>query len=160
MTRYLVLTPEWPDDTEERTVFIRDGFSLLAFLFPVPWLLLRRLWFHAIMILAATTGMSMLGASSGHGVAATLVTTLLFALVGLEANHWRAQRLIRHGYAESGIVHAASAADAEIIYFHDRAQLAPPPPEPAAIRRDKPVAGPAMPVRGGMVGLVGHRGDL
>uniref|UniRef100_UPI00388D670C DUF2628 domain-containing protein n=1 Tax=Lacticaseibacillus paracasei TaxID=1597 RepID=UPI00388D670C len=55
MTSYIVLVPPLQDNQrqDDKTVFIRDGFSIVAFFLPVPWLLFNRLWFEAALVFAA-----------------------------------------------------------------------------------------------------------
>ncbi|MEP7452646.1 DUF2628 domain-containing protein [Phyllobacterium sp. SB3] len=161
MASFIVLTPQLrnglPD--EDRAVFIRDGFIWLAFIFPVPWLLLQRLWLEAGLVLAATIAVSLIGSYTGHADMAAIITALLSLLVGLEASRWRHAKLERKGFEQRAVVDAANAGDAEIAYFYGDDFVAEQPSEPTA-RVDMPAQARGFkPVVGGMVGLVSHRGE-
>jgi hypothetical protein len=161
MASYLVLTPELRNGhrDDDRTVFVRDGFAFLAFILPVPWLLVQRLWFEAGLVLAATIAISMVGSYTGHEDMAAIVTLLLSLLVGFEANSWRAARLERKGFEPQAVVAARNVADAEIVYFHGDDFVAEPvTAAEVRTRLSLPPVSP-KPALGGMVGLVSHRGE-
>jgi len=159
MASFFVLTPRLRNGHEDHdnTVFVRDGFAWLAFILPIPWLLLQRLWFEAALVLAATVALSIVGAATGHSDMAGVVTALLSLLVGLEGNNWRAAKLERNGFEQGAVVTADQAIDAETAYFY-RNDLAAKPisaPQPTVL---SPSIG-QKPLAGGMVGLVSHRGE-
>jgi hypothetical protein len=162
MASFVVLTPPLRNGhrDEDRTVFIRDGFVWLGLIFPVPWLLLHRLWFEAALVLAATIAISLVGTSTGHANMAAAITMLLSLLVGLEASRWRYAKLERKGFEQRAVVDAANAGEAEIAYFYGEGFMANPVSEQAA-KRDTPppYLSNSKPSLGGMVGLVGHRGE-
>jgi hypothetical protein len=147
---------------DDSTVFIRDGFSALAFILPVPWLLVQRLWFEAALIFALTLGISMAGALTGYENTAVVVTLLLSILVGFEANNWRAAALERRGFEQLAVVDARNADDAETVWFfrQDFTESVPS----TGVKSDAavlPTARKPAPQRatGGMVGLVSLRGE-
>lgn len=161
MASFIVLTPGLRNDelVDDRTVFVRDGFALLAFILPIPWLLVQRLWFEAVLVLAATIALSAVGSATGHGDMAAVVTALLSLLVGLEGNNWRAAKFERKGFEQSAVVTADNAIDAETIYFYGNDFAAAPLPAPrATVDTSLPETG-SKPVSGGMLGLVSHRGE-
>lgn len=163
MASFLVLAPRPQNGQrdDDSTVFIRDGFAFLAFVLPVPWLLVHRLWFEAALVMGLTVVISAVGNSTGHDNMAAFATALLSLLVGFEANNWRASRLERRGFEQIGIVDSDSAADAETAWFLG------PKFAPAMMRQEAagpkvvmpPLRGGPNPVLGSMVGLVSHRGD-
>lgn len=163
MASYIVLIPPLQDNQrqDDRTVFIRDGFALIAFFLPVPWLLFNRLWFEAALVFAAVAAISIVGSYTWHASLAEIVAALLALLVAFEANNWRINALERRGFDQAAIIDARSAADAETIYFHGDAFAADPDPVPPAIDLVMPSAVPApkKPAVGGMLGLVGYRGE-
>jgi len=164
MASFLVLAPRSQNGQRDvdSAVFIRDGFAVLAFILPVPWLLVQRLWFEAALILGLTIAISVVGDFTGHDDLAAFVTALLSLLVGFEANNWRAVALERRGLEQVGIVDAGNAADAETIWFLGPNFIsAATPPVPPSIRSDPPLLPTAghKPALGGMVGLVSHRGE-
>lgn len=167
MASFLVLAPRSTNGgrDDENAVFIRDGFAVLAFILPVPLLLIQRLWFEAALVLAVTAGISMAGTLTGHEDMAAFVTILLSLLVGFEANAWRAAALERRGFEQLAVVDAQNADDAETVWFlgpnfvpSTRPAVSTDtrpytPLDPAATR--KPAVQPSI----GMVGLVSHRGE-
>ncbi|MBZ9792760.1 DUF2628 domain-containing protein [Rhizobium sp. 3T7] len=115
---YLVLTaPGGTDTNHEKTRFIRDGFTVLGFLFPWIWLAFHRLWYYAI---AAFLLQSLGGALADRadlwpvGVAITFGTSLL---VALEGQNLRVRNLVAKGWDEADLVSVDSLRTAEEIYF-------------------------------------------
>lgn len=161
MASFVVLTPQLrnglPD--EDRAVFIRDGFAWLGFIFPVPWLLLQRLWLEAGLVLAATIAISLIGSYTGHADMAAVITALLSLLVGLEASRWRYAKLERKGFEQRAVVEAANTGDAEIAYFYGNDFVLEPLSEPTVRVDMLPHTLSSKPALGGMVGLVSHRGE-
>ncbi|MBN9138495.1 MAG: DUF2628 domain-containing protein, partial [Phyllobacterium sp.] len=100
MTSYIALVPPLQDNQrqDDKTVFIRDGFSIVAFFLPVPWLLFNRLWFEAALVFAAVAAISIVGSYTGHGSLAEIVAALLALLVAFEANNWRIRALEQRGF--------------------------------------------------------------
>jgi hypothetical protein len=82
-------------------VLVREGFSWLAFLFNVLWLLWHRLWLAALgyLVLAVLVGALLPG--GGVGFAAGLA---LQFLLGAHANDLRRWALARRGYAQAHVV--------------------------------------------------------
>ncbi|MGH6860201.1 MAG: DUF2628 domain-containing protein [Phyllobacterium sp.] len=161
MASFIVLTPSRNGQKDEsKAVFVRDGFAVLAFILPVPWLLFRRLWFEAGLVLAAMIAISMVGSITGHGDMSTAVTLLLCLLIGMEANNWRTARFERKGFEQRAVIDAENVIDAETVYFHAN-------DVPAALPAERPrlqdgahlQTGAAKPLSGGMLGLVSHRGE-
>lgn len=163
MASFLILAPQSQNGQrdDDKTIFIRDGFSVLALVLPFIWLLIHRLWFEATLVLVVTGVISVVGNYTGHDDMAAFVTALLSLLVGFEANNWRAAALERRGFEQVAIVDADNAADAETIWFlGPRFGSAVTPSVPATTRSDKPLLPVGnKPALGGMVGLVSHRGE-
>ncbi len=133
MATYVVM--EAPADRDgERTLFIGQGFSVLAFVLPLVWLVWRRLWVEAAMVLALTLFLSLAARQGWLSEAGVAVTSLLVSLyVALEATTMRITGLARRGWQETGLVQADNAAEAEIRWFTDSAgmsgdEVAPPAP--------------------------------
>jgi hypothetical protein len=163
MASYIVLVPPLQNNQrqDDKTVFIRDGFAIIAFFLPVPWLLFNRLWFEAALVFAAVAAISIVGSYSGHGNLAEIVAALLALLVAFEASNWRIKALERRGFDAAAIVGARSAADAEIAYFHGDHFIETPAPALPNATSTNPLGMTAdsKPVAGGMLGLVGYRGE-
>ena len=145
MAAYLVLEPP-EGDAEKRAVrarLIRDGFSWLAFLFPVPWFLFHRLWIEALVALAATFGVAVAAELLGLGHGGTALSLLVSLAVGLEGEALRAAALRRRGWREWGVVEAENREEAEMRYLTEAEMPSPLP------------AGPSSTMRGGLEPMLG-----
>jgi hypothetical protein len=115
MASYVVMQP--PAGTTkaevERTRYIRDGFHVLAFLFPFLWLLWHRLWFEALLAIGVAVALALVGETTGFGVAISLLSLLVAVFVGLEGAAFRVAALRRRGWIEAGVVDAANLDEAE-----------------------------------------------
>ena len=154
MTRYVVLEPPPangdPDPAggvadgaaapNDRAIFVRDGFSVWAFLFSALWLLRYRLWLAAVVTLVLVVGLSFLDAVPGFGPAVPILELLVGLLVGLEGPSLRIEKLRRQGWTEAAAFHADDRDEAEIVYYAGKASGDPssalagkavPPPLPA-----------------------------
>ena len=87
----------------ERFVFVRDGFSIWAFLLAPLWMLRHRLWLaflgYVIVVVALSLGLRAIGASA---TLANIVTALVSLLVGFEAAHVAPLRARASGLEECG----------------------------------------------------------
>jgi len=137
----------------ERFAFVRDGFSVWAFLFAPLWMLCHRLWLvlalYLVGLAALETGLVALGAPR-TGIA--LVGVVISLLIGLEASTLRRFTLRERGWKQIGIVSGDDLEDAERRFFEAWLRRAPragapggasaavPPPAAAnaAIRRPPP----------------------
>ncbi|GGB40448.1 hypothetical protein GCM10011316_10650 [Roseibium aquae] len=122
-TTFYVMAPPDADpditaaETAERLVFVPDRFSILAFAFSVPWMLVHRMWFVLLGYLALTLAIELVAfwtVGAAAGVAALAVS---FAF-GLEAQGLRKWSLERKGYRQVGLVAAGDLEEAEIRFFH------------------------------------------
>ena len=118
MASYLILTPPGgPDRNHENTRFIRDGFSLPAFLFPTLWMLYHRLWLLAAAVfLLQGVGLELTRRPGlwPAGIALIIGVRLLAALEGRQAFF---RRLVWSGWTEEALVSARRLGEAEEIYF-------------------------------------------
>ena len=120
MKRYYVLIPPGGDESGMKTLFVRDAFSWIGFLLPVPWLMFRRLWMLSLICLLAY----FLGAFAedwlGYAVLPTAVGIVVSLWIGFEGGHLRAQTLQAKGWTIDDIVAADQLSDAEELYFAGR----------------------------------------
>ncbi|UVC08516.1 DUF2628 domain-containing protein [Rhizobium sp. TH2] len=139
MTRsYYVLTAPASTETDRDTKFIRDGFSWLAFLLPLPWLLVKRLWviaLAAVLVYLVTIYIAEQYRLDALPIAFTFVLSLWTAL---EGGHAQARSLERKGWQLERVIAADRLSDAEAIYFADEA---------SSKRREPERPLPALPVR-------------
>ncbi|HEY2526971.1 MAG TPA: DUF2628 domain-containing protein [Xanthobacteraceae bacterium] len=107
-----------PLSAAERYVFVRDGFSIAAFLFAPFWMLWHRLWL-ALALYVVVTGLleTVLMAVGASPMTVTLLAALISLLVGLEAGSLRRLTLSRRGYKQVGLVSGADIEDAERRFF-------------------------------------------
>ncbi|UUP17595.1 DUF2628 domain-containing protein [Nitratireductor thuwali] len=142
MASYLVVEPETETgDAAEKAVVLRDGFSFFAFLAPVIWFLVHRMWWEALAALALALALAALGTVAGYSAAAFIVSLCVSFLIGMEAQSWRVASLQRRGWHVWGVVEANSKDEAEIRYAAESASgpqyvrtsqrpAAAPPPVP------------------------------
>jgi Protein of unknown function (DUF2628) len=102
----------------ERFVFVRDGFSVWAFLLAPLWMLRHRLWLafvgYVIVVVVLSLGLRAIGASA---TLADIVTALVSLLVGFEAATLRRFALARRGWRNVGIVVGDDLESAERRFF-------------------------------------------
>jgi len=157
MASFVIMEPPAKAGTNaaEGTLFVRDGFSLMAFFVPFLWLLFHRLWFEAILVVAAAVALGMAGDYWNLAGTAAVLSLMVSILVALEGNNWRIAALRRRGYAEKGVIEADDRSEAEIRYFAGGDFNAEAPATAPATRTARPV--PLAPSRpGGTLGLVGY----
>ncbi|MGU3574045.1 DUF2628 domain-containing protein [Brucellaceae bacterium C25G] len=167
MASFVVLEPEdLSENTQaEKTVFVRDGFALFALIVPFFWLLSKRLWLEAFVVLAATIA---IGSAANAPQLAPAVPALIFlvsVLVALEGNNWLVAKWRRRGFVEKAVIDANDLGEAEIRYFVDHSA---PTSSAATIDDDKDPTtdqqnfvktSPHLPHIGSQIGLVSHRGE-
>lgn len=99
------------------TVLVREGFALLAFLFPALWFLFNRMWLVLVLYLASA---AILGAAlrdlpeeliGAAGLAAQL-------LIGFHARDLRRWTLARRGWRMLGVVAAEGGEDAALARLY------------------------------------------
>lgn len=150
MASFVVLTPPGgPLPDHRTTLLIRDGFSFAAFVFPLVYLLLFRLWLPALGFLLLqgllTLGLEASGAPDG----AYLILVALNLWPALEAGNLRVAALVGRGHRIAAVIAAPDLETAEAIFFSGEASpaaspaRAPSSPVPQAVA-PRPPAGPAL----------------
>jgi hypothetical protein len=138
-----------------RFVFVRDGFSLLAFLLAPLWMLRHRMWLVLAGFLVVTaglaTGLQYLEAPSDVTVT---VAGLIALLVGIEAGTLRRFTLGRRGFSHVGVVVADDREMAERRFFDSWVQTAASLPDDAMSPLPRMV-----PVTPDVIGLFPQPGD-
>ncbi len=106
-----------PDKVEE-AVFVKEGFSFLAFIFTFFWTLYHRLWLPSIAIAVFYALFTQLESRSiiSHAVGAIIQAGVGF-YIGFNANDWLAARYTRKGYTLIGVVYARNESDAQLRFF-------------------------------------------
>ncbi|MFT4183558.1 MAG: DUF2628 domain-containing protein [Rhizobium sp.] len=118
MASYLILTPPGgADRNQDRTRFIRDGFSWTAFLLPTLWMLYHRLWLHAAAaFLLQGIGLELLR-RPGLFAAGGAILIGVRILAALEGQHAFYRGLAGRGWKTEDLVSAHNLATAEEIHF-------------------------------------------
>ncbi|MBB4117182.1 hypothetical protein FHT80_006566 [Rhizobium sp. BK226] len=122
---YIFLTPPGGSGaTVNETRTIRDGFTLLGFLFPWAWLLAHRLWLHAAAAFLLQGIGGALMDEPGLGPAGAAIMLGVNMLVGLEGQNFRIRSLAAKGWNEDALIAADTIGIAEQVYFADRTGVA------------------------------------
>ena len=86
-------------------VFLKDGFSFMAFVFSGFWTLWHRMWFVSPLIFAGLGLLELLLTFIGVADEFRIVMTMGFSLVvGFGAHDWLSCSLLRRGYSLDGLV--------------------------------------------------------
>ena len=145
----------------DRFIFLRESFSLGAFLFGPLWMIWRRLWvvlvIYLVVLAAVEFGLRRLGIAMSSRIA---VYALIQLLVGVEAASLRRWTLTRRGWRDCGIVIGDDRDLAERRFFEARSTRAQPasvyptpvPPLAAASPRSGPDVTGLFPDPGGAGG--------
>jgi hypothetical protein len=158
MKRYYVLVPTASWRKELETKFIRDGFSWIRFLLPLPWLLFRRLWWPAAFVFLLYL-FSIVAADLYNMEILPLAFSVIISLwVGLEGGHIRAEVLRRKGWILDAVVLAPSLDDAELSYFSRNEESESEEAAPAMAPTGRTSAGTERPSLAlGLIGPYGGR---
>jgi len=102
----------------DRFAFVRDGFSVWAFLFAVLWMLWHRLWLvllaYVVVVVGIETALRYAGFS---GPVLAIVAVFISLLVGIESSTLRRFALARRGWKNVGIVGGTNTEAAERRFF-------------------------------------------
>lgn len=102
----------------EGTIFVRDGFSFWALLFPLIWFLLNRMWLVTLGYLVYTAVVvAIIEFYPESEVALGAATILISIWIGFEANALHRWSLRRKGYVDRGVVAGRNLTEAEIRHF-------------------------------------------
>jgi len=128
----------------QRFVFVRDGFSLWAFLLTPLWMIWHRLWLVlALYLLLSAAIETALRLLSGSASMIALIGILISLLIGLEASTLRRFTLKRRRWKTVGIVSGDKIEDAERRFFDAWVRQAPA--RDGAASMAKPSAPPVTP---------------
>jgi len=119
----------------DRFIFVRDGFSVWAFVFSALWMLWHRMWrvllIYIVVVAGIEAGLRALGVSA---FVQGIVGVLIAVVVGIEAGTLRRFELTQRGYKHIGVVSGEDLEDAERRFFDAwvRAVAGKRPAPPAA----------------------------
>lgn len=115
MRDYAVLVRDRHPDRAPDIALVPYGFSWGAFLFQALWALYRGVWLTAIVLLVAAMAISLIADTLGlDPVGAATVEIAGSLILAFAASDLRRFELVRRGFAFTGIVRAASLAQAEV----------------------------------------------
>ncbi len=143
MTVYSVYEPskETPDIEARADAlhFVKEGFSWLAFLVPVLWLIYCRMWIELVVFIAILALVQLIsgGGQEAGAQFAGWVTIAISVLLGFEANDLRSAALERRGYRLIGVAEGRGRTDAELSFFKTWLPLQRKQPRP-----ERPPEGP------------------
>ena len=100
----------------EKARFIRDGFSLPAFVFGLFWLLYRRLWLPALGYVVYEVAFLLVVAPHLSAAAVMGANLIVRLYLGSEGNRWRQAKGARRSAVED-VVEARDRDQAEAIFF-------------------------------------------
>lgn len=115
-------------------VFVREGFSKWALLFPLLWLAAKGMWIILIIAVSAQLLIWAIAEALGFGEAMRLIFSLAINLIlGFQGNDLLRWTYGRRGYEEIGLVQGADLEEAEYRFFSEGGlplqAAAPSPPE-------------------------------
>jgi hypothetical protein len=136
----------------EGYVFVRDGFSVWAFLFGPLWMLRHRMW--AVFVLYVVISLVIAGlvvVAGGSDAMIGLISLLIAIWIGLEAATLRRFTLRHRGFRDVGVISGEDSEAAERRFFdawlsRGSQTATPPVSSPQALY-------PTPPMTGGIVGL-------
>ncbi|WP_298964212.1 DUF2628 domain-containing protein [uncultured Roseibium sp.] len=150
MSTYVVMAPPEFDNLagdplqSDRLAFVLDGFSALAFLFSIIWMLVHRMWLVLLGYLgiALVVELLALAVSPEATAIAAFVVSILF---GFEAQALRRWSLERKGWRVVGIVDGVNRAEAELRFLHKAANQLAPETKQRDAQSTSPTSAPIVP---------------
>jgi hypothetical protein len=131
----------------DRFAFVRDGFSVWAFLFAVLWMLWHRLWLvllaYVVVVVGIETALRYAGFS---GPVLAIVAVFIALLVGIESSTLRRFALARRGWKNVGVVSGSDLEEAERRFFAAWAHESP-------VKRPEAPTGAAAPGASAMAAI-------
>ncbi len=136
--------------TDDKVVFVRDGFYFWAFVAAIIWLIWNRLWLALAGYIAISIFAEIAFKLLNVGVAARFIIMIVFALlVGFEASSLKRWKLSRGKWRQIDVISASNEQEAEQRFF-DRWTGSPRVSEPVI----KPALHPLPPAS------LGNRDDV
>src|SRR5688572_18654930 len=107
-----------PNAPREHALFVKDGFSWPAFLFPLIWPIVKGLWMELALYALAVVAISAIASATDLSGGSTFAIFLgLNLILGFEANRLNRRALARRGLAEEGPFVGDDLEEAELKYF-------------------------------------------
>jgi hypothetical protein len=104
--------------TDDKVVFVRDGFYVWAFLAALIWLIWHRLWLALLGYVAISIIAEIAFRWLGVGTDARFIIMIVFALLmGFEAGTLRRWKLSRSKWRQVAVISAKNEEEAEQRFF-------------------------------------------
>lgn len=158
MNLYAVFMPPRPQAFEQ-AVFVRQGFSFVAFALTPFWAVWRRLWlaFGLWIVWAVFVALAARLANLEPGMALALYALGALAF-GLEADQFEQARLAQQGFGLDRLALGSSIDEAETLFFETRPELAASAPQRNVMRPNVATA-PASQGESDLLGLFPQAGQ-
>lgn len=117
MTSFVVLQhdDEPTARAAEKTVFVRDAFSIVALAFPIFWLFWHRLWLMGVGALLLFAAVGIFSAQNPEFLWILIVLNVILPLVvAIEGSEWRMVALRFSGYKDVAVVDAENLEQAQL----------------------------------------------
>ena len=102
--------------------FIKEGFSLSAFIFAPLWFLYHRMWSELLAFLIANLALSTLGNFLGTSDKILLEISFLL-IIALNANHWLGEHLKNKNHQFVGLFFGKNSQEAQLNFTQNFADL-------------------------------------
>lgn len=120
MKLYNVLTLNNKEGKTEDILFLKEGFSWLAFIFSIFWFLYHKMWKESFALFIIAGAFAFFEESQIlFGDSKFIVEILLDFIIALNANHWFCESLVKKGYKFEGVVFAKNPAQARLRYVQN-----------------------------------------
>lgn len=120
MKLYNVLTLNNKEGKTEDILFLKEGFSWLAFIFSIFWFLYHKMWKESFALFIIAGAFAFFEESQIlFGDSKFIVEILLDFIIALNANHWFCESLVKKGYKFEGVIFAKNPAQARLRYVQN-----------------------------------------
>lgn len=118
-TRVFTVHRKPSDDFKlEQTIFIPEGFNIIAFIFSFIWMLYHKMWFHALLVFFIVSLLGLAEEQKWFSYATISILQVAFSfIVGFHANDWRRAQLASKGYISDDVVVSDNDTRARQRYF-------------------------------------------
>jgi len=107
-----------PGKGADDVVFLREGFSWWALLFPLPWLVIQGMWIVLLVALGVQFAIWAIAEALGFGDMMRLIFSFAINLIlAFEGNNLLRWTYERRGFDELGLVHGDDLDEAEYRFF-------------------------------------------
>ena len=109
-----------PGDNIDKSIFIKEGFSIYAFLFQFFWALYNRLWQLSILFIVISMSLNLFLSLEFISVETLYVIDfVMFLFIGIEANDILRYYLERRGYECLAVIAANNYPEAQFRFFKE-----------------------------------------